>query len=354
MIRDCLFVVMLCATGLCVQVCLAQQKSESSQHNLSIKLFNAVADHHSDTLLFKALQYTAPYPGYYQELILNKDGSAYNARVVPDWAVQDSKGAKLSESQLDEIKQVLVMLNLKPASSMPTPSPGVVHTVFVFDGGKGLARYDYIGLLPAEVQSLLDLIHSEIEKQERVKYEEGLERRKHMQQVYGEWQNKLGVVIPSDSRMHSLKGANGLLLTIGGRRASESKFVDVSIYHVLIFYPEASLTGSGGGGGWSDEPLSTNVIIWSLHKEPAVNDQNMSEKRLELKYNAIDKTLSVGSREFSLNQGNLFIIQMNDDWAPIVRQGDTFIDEQMDDQKVLDYFKSVFPQDGVIQYLKLT
>jgi hypothetical protein len=128
----------------------------------------------------------------------------------------------------------------------------------------------------------------------------------------------------------------------------------LSIYHVLIFYSEASLTGSGSGGGWSDEPLSTEAVIWSLQKEPEANGPNMREKRLEMKYNAIGKTLSVGTKEFSLTEGNLFIIHMNDSWRPTVMQVDYFMDEQTEGQKVLDYFKSVFPQDGVIQNLKLS
>jgi hypothetical protein len=350
MIKCNLSLAILLALFVCVLVCPAQQKSQPVQSHPSIELFNAAANDHPDTLVFKVLQYTAPYPGFYQEVHLNKDGAASNARIVPDWAVQNLRTARLDQSQVDEIRQLLVQLRLTPVSSVSKSSQGEQYTVFIFDDGKACVRYDYTKAIPAQVQSMLDRVNAEIEKQQIQRYEAMLERHQYLQQVYGDWQSNPDLVVTTGLRMHRFQDGNALLLTITGqRRLPESQFVDVPIYHVLLFHPEALITGSGNNIA-SDDPLSTAEVIWSLQQEVAAATGR--EKRLEMKYHAINKTLSVGANEFSLGRGNLFIICMNDNWIPVVTQIHYVMGEAIHEQKVLDYFKSVFPQNEAIQNLK--
>lgn len=353
--RYVIFVTVLFALSLFVQICPAQAKSESPQYTHSIKEFHEAADRNLPALLFKVLQYQSPYPGSYQELNLNKDGLAYSARVVPDWAIQNSRSAKLSESQIQEIRKMLARLNSTSTSHMPEPSPGKVYTAFVYDDGKAFARRDYTDSIPAEVQSIFDFVNSEIEKQENLKYEKILEHHKQLQEMYGEWENKVGVVTPADSRMHSFKDTDGLMLTLNGRhRMPESKVADTSIYQALVFYPKASIAQWGDGSHWSNDPISSIVIGWTLQKEATDEASKITEHKLEMKYNAIDKTVSVGEKIFSLADGNIFIIHMNDRWIPVVTQANYLMDTPVDEQKVLDYFKSVFPQDRMIQNLKFS
>src|SRR3954470_17308241 len=85
--------------------CPAQDETpELRWNNNSIEWFNEAANFHQEGLLFKALQYEAPYPGFYQATTLTRNGIAFAGRVVPNWAVQNSIGAKLDDQQLEQVK----------------------------------------------------------------------------------------------------------------------------------------------------------------------------------------------------------------------------------------------------------
>src|ERR1051325_8696243 len=80
---------------------------EQSVERNSIDWFYTAANCHPKTLLLKLLQFNAPYPGYYQETSVDANGTAFTARVVPNWAVQNSVDAKLDDALLAQIKQML-------------------------------------------------------------------------------------------------------------------------------------------------------------------------------------------------------------------------------------------------------
>ena len=74
---------------------------------------------------------------------------------------------------------------------------------------------------------------------------------------------------------------------------------------------------------------------------------------LEIKYQAIDGTVSVGGKVYQLGYGNIFIIHMSETWTPIVTQIEIQSNEQGTDQSVLDRLKSILRDDEAIQRLEL-
>ena len=74
---------------------------------------------------------------------------------------------------------------------------------------------------------------------------------------------------------------------------------------------------------------------------------------LEIKYQAIDGTVSVGGKTYHLDQGNMFVIRMTEDWTPVVSQIEVRRDEQKAEHRVLGEFKSVLRYDASIQQLEL-
>jgi hypothetical protein len=205
------------------------------------------------------------------------------------------------------------------------------------------------------VEEILDILRTELERAAKVQYEEFLRHHQLMEETYGDWQNKTGVVVVTSSRMHGLKGTRGLLLTLSGKRNPIPPAAPtlVSIYHALVFYPDAAVTGSGGGGTWSDDPLSSEVVIWTVPKGSGSNAAGTDERVLEIKYQAIDGTVTVAGATYQLAQGNMFVIRMTEDWTPVVRQIEARRDEQTTEQGALDQFKATLRDDVAIQQLEL-
>src|SRR5918911_1110527 len=169
-----------------------------------------------------------------------------------------------------------------------------------------------------------------------------------------EWQFKPGVIMASGDQMHVLKNVDGQLLTVNGyRRISKAKLADVSVYHALVFYPKSTIIG-GGGSISNDGPLSTETITWKLQKNTPNDYKNTEEKSLEIKYHALDRTVSIGSETFSISNGNLFVIRLNGSWIPTITQIPAHFDERAEEQGVLDFFKSVLREDDSIQKLELS
>jgi hypothetical protein len=144
-----------------------------------------------------------------------------------------------------------------------------------------------------------------------------------------------------------------LLLTAGQRKTASGSLVNVSLYHALVFYPLAVVVGSGNGGGWSDDPVQSTVVIW---KAPSANgsfSENTSERKLEIVHNAIDATISIAGKTYQLTSGNMFVIRIGADWQPAVTQLNDVFEEQTTAKTSLNRFKALFKNDPFIQQLEL-
>jgi hypothetical protein len=74
---------------------------------------------------------------------------------------------------------------------------------------------------------------------------------------------------------------------------------------------------------------------------------------LEIRYDALERVVIVGSQRFLLSKGNMFIIRLNEDWLPEVEQVAARFDKRAEDEEVLKFFKHVLREDERIQKLEL-
>jgi hypothetical protein len=320
-----------------------------------IDWFYEDANYHSKTLLLKVLQFTAPYSGYYQETSLDTNGNAFTGRMVPNWAVQNSANAKLDGALLAQIRQMLAQLSVPSTPAFLEPQQGQLHSAFIFYDGHDFLRLNYNGSIPAQIGVILAIIHKEFMAAAQARDEEFAAHHKLMQETYGDWQNRSGITINAGDQMHSCKGNGALLVLTAGLRKTDGTTspVAVSVYHALVFYPGAAVTGAGSGGRWSDDPVQSNVVIWTL---PNANDsfaEKKSERKLEILHNAIEATITIAGKTYQLNGGNMFMIRIGTDWAPTVTQLNERFEEQTTPQATLDRFKAIFRDDASIQKLEL-
>ena len=179
--------------------------------------------------------------------------------------------------------------------------------------------------------------------------------RKLILAAYGDWENRPGITFNAGASVNRCKETSALVLLAQGQRKdlAAGPLTKVSLYHALVFYPLAVLVGSGGGGRWGDDPIQSNVMIWSV---PAANgslSETTSQRRIEVLHNAIDQTITIGGKTYQLTAGNMFVIRVGADWQPTVTQLDEVFEQPATARTTLDRFKALFKNDASIQKLEL-
>lgn len=333
-------------------VALSQHKKTSDlPERNSIEWFNQAANSKSELVLFKLLQFTAPYPGYYQETSLNMIGGAFSARIVPDWATQAVHSANLESVALKQIRELLSQLSLTNTPTQPEPQAGVMHSALLFYDGSAYQQFRFNGEVPAQVQAVMEIIRHELRDADEVRAEELAARLKLMEQMYGDWKNRNGMKVPTSSRMRGFQNTRALLLGLLGQRKAtpDAKPEAVSIYHAIILYPAGTVTGGAGGRNWSDDPVSRNGVTWTLTSSAS----SSSQREFEIEHNAINETVRIGDHAYYLSQGNLFIIRISEDWHSTVIQLNETLTTDTSEQGVLERFKSITKGDVSLQELQL-
>ena len=327
----------------------------SQSERKPIDWFHYYASHHHEKLLLKVLQFTAPYPGYYYETSLDTNGNAFNARIVPNWAEQASRYAKLDTDRLNQIRQMLTQLNLPSTPAILEPQQARLHTAFIFSDGRAFARFNHNGPLPAEIEAILEIIEKELVAATQVRLKEFAAHRKSMETTYGDWQSRNDITIAAGGQMHGCKGNRALLISMAGQRrtAATAALSPVSVYHALVIHPLAPVAGSGSGGRWSDDPVSSHVVIWTLPNANGSFSENTSQQKLEILHNAIEATVSIVGKTYELKHGNMFIIRIGSDWLPTVTQFNERIEQQITQPAALDRFKATSRNDSFMQKLEL-
>ena len=162
-----------------------------------------------------------------------------------------------------------------------------------------------------------------------------------------------GALVVSGDIVRVLKEGSGEVLSINGwRRSARAKSDDVSIYHALIFRPGVLLIGTRTLLS-NKRALSIERLSWTVQKYPPDDYANGEEHSLEIQYNFIDKSITVGKKTFRLSNGNLFVIRLDEKWLPTVSQVSARLTERTTPDKVLKFFKSVLRHDKTIQRLEL-
>jgi hypothetical protein len=160
------------------------------------------------------------------------------------------------------------------------------------------------------------------------------------------WQLTPGVLIASGSRSHRVKYPEGTILSLDGARLTNGKPENVSIYHALIFSPAAidSRTSRLNVG-----PISIQTLVW---RDKSGGSKNTDSRVFEIKYDALEKSVTIGSLSFPLSAGNLFLIRLDEMLNPVTTQAQAHLSERAEIKKILRSFKEAFPDDKEIEALE--
>ena len=147
-----------------------------------------------------------------------------------------------------------------------------------------------------------------------------------------------------DPRMQTYYEIDGQLLSlfsVSGRRSlSQGKVGSISIYHVILLYPEEPTTavawnGKGEGAVWA------HFVRWIIQRGSAPDDEAREIKSLELKFDVAEKSLTIGTEKFYLSSGNIFIVRLHEGWFPLVTQFPARFTKSGEGEQVLKFMKSL-------------
>jgi hypothetical protein len=336
-------------------IALGQERNDIPTERKSIDWFYIDASHRPKTLLLKLLQFTAPYPGYYQHTALNTNGRAFSTRIVPNWADQGGNRAELTDASLAQTKQLLTEIRVPVTPAVLEPLRGHLHSVFIFYDGHDFVHLTYNGPNPPQIDAILAIIHKEFMAAAQVRSEEIAAHQKRIRETYGDWENRPGITLNAGGLMSGCKENRAIVVTTVGQRKTlaTSSPVTVSVYHALVFHPGGALSGSGSGGRWSDDPVQSYVLIWRLPNADGTYSATSPLPKIEILHNAVDATVSIAGKTYQLTAGNMFVIRMGADWLPTVTQLNEVFAEQATPHASLNRFKAILKDDAAIQKLEL-
>jgi hypothetical protein len=309
--------------------------------------------------LLRMLQFETPYPGHFQELMLYRDGLAVTQRTVPNWAIQNSQFATLTTNALAEVQRRLTTLDLSGYSDSAEPQPSGLHSVLIYFDGRSYQRRNINGLLPASVQTPIDLIraaiHAEANSRDAIqKTMQAYDALKNEEQIL---RDGFRWTVPKEIQHRSLEDRRGLLLTVSGLRGDAA----TSIYHALIFYPDGNLSSKPGDpGNWQGNPRAWLSMTFE-HPNDGIGIKTVRHQ-LVIEYRLVGNTVHVGDSRYAadagdssypLVDGNLFVIRMDKNWTPVVQAVRAHVDGPFDASTILERFKALLPTDSEIQSLRL-
>ena len=300
-------------------------------------------------LLLRMLQFNAPYSGFFQELRVYWDGRALTFRNVPNWAKQNSQGASLKESELAAVRRSLSAADLSGYSASSMPEPAGLHTVLIFFDGHAYQRRNFNGPLPATIQAPIDVVQKALNAaaSDFEKYTKANDAAREAARVLREGS---GWNIPKELQLTPLKDIRGLLLTVSGLRHNAK----TSVYHVLLFYPEGTLSYQPiDPANWPGNPRTEVRLTFEHPNEASGIGITTVTHEVVIEYQVIENTLNLGNNSFPLASGNLFVIQLDKNWVPMVRALQAYVEGPSAVPMILGEFKAQLRADRLIQTLGL-
>lgn len=163
------------------------------------------------------------------------------------------------------------------------------------------------------------------------------------------WLHASGAVIPSGTWTLSFADQKNikLLSATGKRWIAQDKTVEARAYHALIILPSVPLIENGSISS-NDGITETSTLKWLIEESLVSNRRNTEEYALTVTYNAVFQTVAIDSKTYSLANGNLFVIRLNEEGRPQATQLDeTFTGD--DEPEVREIFKRAVPNEEAIQ-----
>jgi hypothetical protein len=165
------------------------------------------------------------------------------------------------------------------------------------------------------------------------------------------WIYMSGAVIPSHASALSSTQHDSLVLSIGGERwVSKRRLEEASAYHALVIPPRVELRRDGSVSK-SDGVSHTETLKWLCPRSLAGDNQAEEIKSLTLTYHAVTQKVTIGSDTYSLAEGNLFVVRLDDGWRPHVTQLGTMLSKAVEIHEVLESFKRALPDDEAVRKL---
>jgi len=299
-------------------------------------------------LLLRMLQFDAPYPGYFQELQLYRNGQAVTFRNAPR-AYQNSSSTTLRESAFAEVRRNLAAVDLNRYSTSFELRPSGLHTVLILFDGHAYQRRHFIGPLPASIQTPIKQIQDAL-RASPVSFEEIKKSNDAAREAERVLRAGSGWNVSKEPRLTPLKGGRCFLLTVSGVRRTAA----TAVYHALIFYPEGRLASPQlHPGNWDNNPRTYVQMLFEYPNAPSGIGITTVTHELHIEYRLMENTLNVESQSFPLANGNLFVIELDRNWAPVVRSVLTKIEGPSTAPAVLAAFKAQLRTDSAIQALRL-
>jgi hypothetical protein len=309
---------------------------DRSKYQKSMERFNSLADFHNEILVFKLLQFTAPFGGAYFETFLNNDGTSHSARITTR-ARQATRRSTLSKPQVKEINQKLSAFISKGYSRDLQPQDGKLYSAFVFFDGKDYLRFNFVGEIPNELQEVIDFLNIEYEKSEKLRLEAYIDETKLLKEKYGDWIEKPGIIRPTSSGSGDFfnSNRNSTISVNGVQHLGKCKYMEeMPLYYALVFHPEARVISvSSGKGNRSDDPIWTKGIGWVL------NGGYKIERKFFITHDAINGTITTEGKTYKLTEGNFLVIRMNKHWKPKITQLKVHLEKEPDIRSILERFK---------------
>ncbi len=159
-----------------------------------------------------------------------------------------------------------------------------------------------------------------------------------------------GAVMVNASRTNRYTDKPVRILSVTGEKwATWDKMESGSAYHVLIVLPVVIPDDDGfvsGGDGFTH----TNIEMLRPSKGQFYSDPT-EVRQLAVTYNAVWKTITVGSQTYRLRSGNLFVVRFDENWQSKVTQLEETIDRVAGADDVINIYKKVLSEDKTVQQL---
>src|SRR5947209_9229725 len=164
------------------------------------------------------------------------------------------------------------------------------------------------------------------------------------------WLRSTGAVIPNDSRTDSYTEKGVRILSVTGERwVTWDREEKASAYYALVILPRAAVKNIGFVSG-DDGFTHTNIEKWLWYNDRPYEPMT-EQKQLQIDYDAMWQTITVDSRAYNLSKGNLFVIRFDEGWKHAVTQLGVTINWDAAHEDIINAFKSVLPEDKLIQGL---
>ena len=165
------------------------------------------------------------------------------------------------------------------------------------------------------------------------------------------WIYNSGAVIPSHTSALTSTLHDSLVLSVGGERwVSSRSLEEASAYHALVIPPRVELRRDGSVST-SDGVSHTETLKWLSPTGLAGDNQTEELKSLTLTYHAVSQRVTIGSDTYSLAEGNLFVVRLDDGWRPHVTQVGAILSKAVEIHEVLEFFKRALPDDEAVKKL---